>query len=77
MANIALKPPPPWSWSKMTILTILSSNGHCQMVKITDISTILTTKIGNFKDCHDQIWIDHFDHGVFFCHPRYFCHRDE
>ena len=32
--------------------------------KLTDISTI-STKIWNCRDCHDQIWIDHFDHENF------------
>jgi hypothetical protein len=33
--------------------------------KLTDISTISTEKIWNCKDCHYQIWIDHFDHENF------------
>jgi hypothetical protein len=39
--------------------------------KLTDISTISTNfnyfnkTILNCKDCHDQIWIDHFDHENF------------
>jgi hypothetical protein len=46
--------------------TILSSNGHGQMVKINRYFNKFQNfqqqqKIGNCRDCHDQIWIDHFD----------------
>jgi hypothetical protein len=43
--------------------TILSSNGHGQMVKINRYFN--TKKIWNCKDCHDQTWIDHFYHENF------------
>jgi hypothetical protein len=46
--------------------TILSSNGHGQMVKITRyFNNFNNNKIWNYKDFHDQIWIDHFDHKNF------------
>ena len=52
--------------------TILSSNGHGQMVKINRYfnnfnksQQFQQQKIWNCRDCHDQIWIDHFDHENF------------
>jgi hypothetical protein len=65
---------PKWSMVRMTILTmtILPFNHKMVMVKwsiLTDISTISTNfknfndkKIWICRDCHDQIWIDQFDH---------------
>jgi hypothetical protein len=59
---------------KMTILTMTIIPFYHQMVmvkwtQLTDISTISTKfknfnnkEIWNCQDCHDQIWIDHFDH---------------
>ena len=61
----------------MTILTMTIVPFYYQMVvvkwsKLTDISTISTNfknfnnkEIWNCLDCHDQIWIDHFDHKNF------------
>jgi hypothetical protein len=52
--------------------TILSSNGHGLMVKINryfnnfnKFQQFQKQKICNCKDCHDQIWIDHFFHENF------------
>ena len=48
---------------------LLSSNGHRQMVKINrslnNFKNFNNKKIWNCKECHDQIWIDHFDHENF------------
>ena len=58
----------------MTILTMTIMPFYHQMVivkwsKLTDLlynfKNFNNKKIWNCKECHDQIWIDHFDHENF------------